>query len=443
MNQWNPQKFWLLILPTIAWFYIGLFITILIWYPSGLSELEMQEHVVNFSVIYAFWLVVFFIYTLFDLSTFRSATLIISRLLGAMLTSGVAATVYFYFQPAFILTPRRFLLAHLFFTMIGLGLWYLMIQKLLPQIWKRNLYLHPLVYTQNLHTGIEQYLNVNKTLGWNFSGKFDAEYNKFNGESLASTKQKITVVLPINLEFETEELQNLFAYKRLGVEFIEYHRFIEQTQRMVPLERVSEVWFLRSVNYTPRRLSDAIKRLIDICVGAIGSLLLLVLLPLITLLIKLDSLGAIFFVQQRVGRYGKPFKLYKFRTMTSGTSNNTWTETGDKRITKVGWWLRKLRLDELPQLWNIFIGNMSLVGPRPEQVNIVEQLKAQIPYYDERHIVKPGLTGWGQLHVYANSIEGTKLKLQYDFYYIKHRSLWFDLEIILRTIFHIVTFQGQ
>lgn len=129
--------------------------------------------------------------------------------------------------------------------------------------------------------------------------------------------------------------------------------------------------------------------------------------------------------------------------MSSGTSTDTWTETGDKRITKVGWWLRKLRLDELPQLWNIFIGNMSLVGPRPEQVNIVEQLKAQIPYYDERHIVKPGLTGWGQLHVYANSIEGTKLKLQYDFYYIKHRSLWFDLEIILRTVFHIVTFQGQ
>jgi lipopolysaccharide/colanic/teichoic acid biosynthesis glycosyltransferase len=129
--------------------------------------------------------------------------------------------------------------------------------------------------------------------------------------------------------------------------------------------------------------------------------------------------------------------------MTTGGAKDIWTATDDKRITRMGKWLRKLRLDELPQFWNILIGNMSLVGPRPEQVGIVQELKTQIPYYDERHIVKPGLTGWGQLHVYANSLEGTKLKLQYDFYYIKHRSLWFDLEIILRTIFHIISLQGQ
>ncbi len=440
MTKWTFQQFWLLILPAIAWFYMGLFVTILIWYPSGLDPVEWREHILNFSIIYIFWVIVFFVYTLFDLSTFRSRSLIISRLLGAMLTSGVIAVAYFYFQPAFILTPRRFLLAHLLFTTVGLIIWYLMIQKLLPRIWNKNLYLHPLVYEQNLHSGIEDYLNVNKTMGWRFSGKFVADSL---GTPAQYSDKKMTVVLPINLNLEQSELQSLFNHKRQGVEFLEYHRFIELTQRMVPLEKVSEVWFLRSVSYTPRRLSDAIKRLLDIFIGAAGSLVLLILLPIIFIAIKLDSKGPVFFVQQRVGRLGRPFKLYKLRTMTIDGANNIWTATGDKRITRVGKLLRKLRLDELPQFWNILIGNMSLVGPRPEQVGIVEELKTQIPYYDERHIVKPGLTGWGQLHVYANSLEGTKLKLQYDFYYIKHRSLWFDLEIILRTIFHIISLQGQ
>ncbi len=440
MRSWNSQQFWLLILPAIAWFYIGLFVTILFWYPAGLETAEWREHLINFSVIYIFWVIVFFVYTLFDLATFRSRMLIISRLLGAMLTSGIIAVSYFYFQPTLILTPRRFLLAHLLFSTIGLVIWYAMIQKLLPRIWNKNLYLHPLVYEQNLHSGIEQYLNLNKTLGWRFLGKFEP------GSQITSQQysdKKMTVILPVNVNLEQSELQNLFNHKRQGVEFLEYHRFIELTQRMVPLEKVSEVWFLRSVSYAPRRLTDTVKRLIDIIVGLIGSGIMLALFPIVFIVIKTDSPGPTFFVQQRVGRYGRPFKLYKFRTMTHGGTNNTWTSTGDKRITRSGHLLRKLRLDELPQFWNILIGNMSLVGPRPEQVGIVEELKKQIPYYDERHIVKPGLTGWGQLHVYANSIEGTKLKLQYDFYYIKHRSLWFDLEIILRTAFHIVSLQGQ
>lgn len=434
MKLSNNQIF-LLILPAIAWFYIGLFITILLWYPAGLSSSEWREHLINFSLIYIMWLIVFFIYTLFDLPTFRSRVVIASRLAGAMITSGIIAVAYFYFQPTLILTPRRFLLAHLLFTTLGLLFWYWFIQKLLPKIWNKNLFLHALVFEQNLHTGIEQHLNLNPTLGWKYSGKFD--------EGSTSLDKRITVVLPVNLNLERSELQNLFNYKRQGVEFLEYHRFIELTQRMVPLEKVSEVWFLRSVSYAPRRLSDSVKRLIDIFIGAIGTLIFLLLLPFIFIATKLDSKGSVFFIQQRVGRYGIPFKLYKLRTMTTGSSNNTWTEAGDKRITQVGWWLRKLRLDELPQFWNILIGDMSLVGPRPEQVGIVEELKSQIPYYEERHSVKPGLTGWGQLHIYANSLEGTKLKLQYDFYYIKHRSLWFDLEIILRTIFHIISLQGQ
>ncbi|QQS22791.1 sugar transferase [bacterium] len=430
------NRFWLLIAPALLFFYAGLVLTIMIWYPGGLPQQGWQDHLVHFSVIYAIWLVVLFIYTLFDLATFRSTLLVISRLLGAMLTCGIIAVAYFYFQPELILTPRRFLVVHLLITTLGLALWYSLIQNILPRIWKKHLYLHPLVYEQNLHVGIEQYLDVHRTLGWRFAGRYDLD-------SLDIHLNRATVILPVDFSLNDSELRSLFEHKRQGVEFLEYHKFIELTQRMVPLEKVSEIWFLRSVNYAPRRLSDAIKRVLDLVVGALGSLLLAILLPFLFVIIKLDSTGPVFFVQQRIGQGGKPFNVFKLRTMTSGSPTDIWTQEQDKRITRVGKFLRRLRVDELPQFWNIFLGNMSLVGPRPEQTAIVESLVEQIPYYNERHIVKPGLTGWSQLHVYANSVEGTRLKLQYDFYYIKHRSLWFDLEIILRTIFHILSLQGR
>lgn len=430
------NRFWLLVVPALVCFYLGLWLTILIWYPSGLSQPEWREHLFNFSIIYAFWVLVLFIYTLFDLATFRSSLTAIARLLGAMLTCGVIAVAYFYFQPELILTPRRFLLVHLLITTLGLAVWYSLIQYLLPKLWSKNLYLHPIIYEQNLHSSIETYVQQNPTIGWRFAGKYSLPVE-------SSLLSKATIILPVNTILEPTELKNLFEHKRLGAEFLEYHKFIELTQRMVPLEKVSEIWFLRSVSYAPRRLNDAVKRLVDVLIGAIGSLVFVLLLPLLAIAVKLDSLGPVFFKQQRVGQGGKPFWVYKLRTMTSGTATDIWTEDKDKRITRVGAILRRLRLDELPQFWNILIGNMSLVGPRPEQVAIVEQLKELIPYYNERHVVKPGLTGWSQLHVYANSVEGTRLKLQYDFYYIKHRSIWLDLEIILRTIFHIVSLQGK
>jgi lipopolysaccharide/colanic/teichoic acid biosynthesis glycosyltransferase len=164
--------------------------------------------------------------------------------------------------------------------------------------------------------------------------------------------------------------------------------------------------------------------------------------PICAALVKFSSPGPVLFVQQRVGEAGKVFKVYKYRTMSGGPTN-TWTAVNDPRITKIGKFFRKSRLDELPQCINLLIGNMSLVGPRPEQPHIVEQLKEQIPFYAERHLVKPGLTGWAQLNIYAGSLEESKLKLQYDLYYVKHRGIMFDLEIILKTLYYIFTWKGR
>ena len=405
-----------------------------LWYPGGLAAPLFRDHLVNFSIIYVIWMIVFFVYTLFDLSTFRSLRILFSRFLGAMIVNVVIAISYFYLQPDLILTPRRFLFVHLLVSGVGLALWYLLVQKFLPRLWVRNLYLHGHLYESQLDAEIEKFMETNKTIGWKLLGKF---------EPTAAVDPKAIVLLPAAANFEPDELKVLFTAKRQGVEFIEYHQFYEQTQRMVHLSGLTEVWFLRSVSYGRRRVYDMFKRGIDILSGLLGTIIFGILLPFLAAIIKLDSSGPVFFVQERVGQNGQIIRLYKLRTMKQGGATNTWTAPADARITRVGKYLRTLRLDELPQLFNIFKGDLSLVGPRPEQVHIVRDLTEQIPYYNERHSVKPGLTGWAQLHVYAATVEETKIKLQYDLYYIKHRSLWFDLEIILRTIFHFITLQGK
>lgn len=433
MNQ-SKQSFWLLITPVLAWCYIGLFLTIQLWYPGGLARDLWQEHIIHFSVVYVLWLAVFFAYTLFDLSTFRSSTTIISRLIAAMVTNAVIATAYFYFQPELILTPRRFLLVHLGITTVGIALWYAAVQYFLPRIWQRQLYLHSELFAQKLDSEIQQFLATNNTLGWQFSGQFNPDYIK--------VYEKTTVLLPSSLHSTSQELEELFRYKRLGVEFLDHHRFYELTQRTVPISGLSQLWFLHSVSYGRHQIFDALKRLMDIFLGTAGSIITILLWPIIAVLIKINSTGPVLFKQQRAGQNGKTFMLYKFRSM-SGGATDTWTEARDPRITSVGKWLRILRLDELPQFFNILKGDMSLVGPRPEQVHIVQQLKEQIPYYDERHIVKPGLTGWSQLHIYANDLASSRQKLQYDLYYIKHRGILLDIEIVLRTVFHMLSMQGR
>lgn len=427
-------KLWFLVLPVLALFYVGLLVTIQIWYPEGLDARSYEQHLTNFSVIYVFWLISFFIYTLFDLKTFQKFTVVIARLVAAMVTNALIAISYFYFQPELILTPRRFLLVHLFITFVCLLLWYGLAQRILLRLWKKNLYLHEHLYTQSLHNKVEQLLRSNQTLGWKLAGRFD--------QVATGLETKATLLLPALNQLPKEEVTSLFKFKQQGWEFIEYRKFYEQAERTIQLEYLDEVWFLKSVNYRDKRGYEIIKRLIDVVVGLVGVIILLLLLPVLAVIIKLDSRGSVFFVQPRVGRNGHVFNLIKLRTMSGGVTN-TWTTQRDQRITRVGRWLRKFGLDELPQFFNILKGDMSLVGPRPEQVHIVERLIEEISYYNERHIVKPGLTGWSQIHIYAASVEESKQKLQYDLYYIKHRSLILDLEIVLRTVFHFLTMQSR
>jgi len=186
-----------------------------------------------------------------------------------------------------------------------------------------------------------------------------------------------------------------------------------------------------------------IKRLTDITIGLLLGLVVLVTAPIIVPLIKLSSEGPIFFLQRRVTLDGKPFTIYKYRTMRTDTDSSTWTQKKDPRVTRIGGLLRRSHLDEIPQAWNLIKGDLSLVGPRPEQVVIVEELKKRIPFYAHRHHIRSGLTGWAQLQGYAGTVRGSQDKLEFDLYYLKHQSLLFDLEIILKTLRSLAGLSGR
>lgn len=189
-----------------------------------------------------------------------------------------------------------------------------------------------------------------------------------------------------------------------------------------------------------------LKSLLD---GFLAAALLLAVLPLmllIALIIKLEDFGPVLFIQERIGRFEEPFLLYKFRTMSvrSEADSQLYTVTGDSRITKVGYLLRLMRLDELPQLWNVMKGEMSIIGPRAEWIKLVEQYEKEIPFYHLRHLVKPGITGWAQVNYgYGASLDDTLEKLQYDLYYIKHYSPHMDASIVLKTIFTMLSASGR
>ncbi|MEO8204678.1 MAG: exopolysaccharide biosynthesis polyprenyl glycosylphosphotransferase [Chthoniobacterales bacterium] len=218
--------------------------------------------------------------------------------------------------------------------------------------------------------------------------------------------------------------------------------------RQVPVLNLDLTWALEQDFYLARRsYYRYIKDGFDLVFGGTLFLLALPFMLLVALIIKLDSKGPIIFTQERTGRDGKPFTLFKFRTMKvhvlSG-KEDLYTREGDPRITRIGGFLRRTRLDELPQLLNIWFGNMSLIGPRAEWTKLVDKYEKEIPGYHLRHLVKPGITGWAQLNYpYGENLEDTIEKLKYDLYYIKHYSPILDLEIVLKTILAVVFFRGK
>jgi lipopolysaccharide/colanic/teichoic acid biosynthesis glycosyltransferase len=187
-------------------------------------------------------------------------------------------------------------------------------------------------------------------------------------------------------------------------------------------------------------------RFFDLLISFLGFLIGLLLVPFIVLGNFIANRGPLFYIQERIGKNGHLFRIIKYRTMVKNAEKNgaVWSKKGDVRITPFGRFLRSSRLDEMPQFLNILKGEMSLIGPRPERPHFVRQLSQTLPFYETRHIIKPGLTGWAQVNTrYGSSIDDSLLKLQYDLYYIKHRSFFLDANILVKTLSTVIFFRGQ
>jgi exopolysaccharide biosynthesis polyprenyl glycosylphosphotransferase len=239
-------------------------------------------------------------------------------------------------------------------------------------------------------------------------------------------------------ERRTEVLASLLDAASLDFRVVDLHHFYEHAFGRVPVHNLSPVWFMSLLHLYQRPYSRAAKRAFDLSVAALVLLITAPLFPVVASLVRRSSPGPILFRQTRLGEGGQTFEMLKFRTMVDHAEEPgtpVWAQQSDPRLTPAGQFLRKVRLDELPQLWNVLRGDMSIVGPRPERPEFVELLEAEVPFWKRRHLVKPGISGWAQVRRgYTSDIQGTAEKLSYDLYYIKHRSLAFDLAIAARTV---------
>ncbi len=406
----------LLLLGDLVFFSLSLWLTLILRY-GRLPTLDFfSAHLVAFAPLFFLWTVVFFIYDLYRLRTLVFAASVPRLVLGAQLVNSVLAVLAFYFIPYFNragVTPKTTLFIYL---IVSSGLILIWRQFLARRVYRRR---RLSVAFQGEGMPIGELAAALEQTG--------------NFVRAAPGERPGLVVINRYAALPESRLRELYQWLFHGVQFVSAQELYEEVFGRVPLELVNERWFLEQISNRPSFLYDALKRVMDVVIALLLVLASLPVYPLIILAIKLEDGGPIFFYDERVGRHGRAIRLAKFRTMTLEA------ELSARRVTGVGRILRRMRLDELPQLWSVVRGEQSLIGPRPERREYVEQYRQSIPFYEARHLIAPGLSGWAQMYHdnhphFALAADATAEKLSYDLYYIKHRSLWLDLAIALKTI---------
>lgn len=425
-----------LFLGDLTTLYLSLGIALLLRY-KGDFYYRLEGHVFPFSIIFILWLIVFYISDLYQDKVLRNENSIIQSLTWATLISGVISVLAFYlFGDFFSLTPKTNLAVFSLSFLVLDYLWRILVSKIFssgawgvgilgdsPLIEKtiKHLNDHP-------HTGY-------KVIEWRKEVS-DKDFIEMT-ELILANKLQFLIVQP-RLIKDPKILNAVYRLLPLEANVMNFSYFYELIFGKVPLDELEEQWFVDNIT-TRKKVYDASKGIIDFVFSVFFSVLFLPFAVVFALIIKLTSRGPIIFSQKRIGKNGEIFTLYKFRTMEADKNGPLWTEDNDSRITAFGKFLRFTHMDELPQLWNILKGDISVTGPRPERVELVEQYQ-KFPYYEIRHIVKPGLTGWAQINFKPSaSLEEAKEKLEYDIYYVKNRSFILDALTILKTLKYIFT----
>ena len=424
-----------LIFQDICALYGALILTLFIRYGGNFGE-QFNLHFVPFLFIFAIWLVIFYITNLYDPNHLRNGLNFYANLLRAGLFASAISVSFFYLIPIFSITPKTNLA-----IFIGLFAGIVTVSRTLSNRVNAIGYKKPLlivgVNPQTLE--LAKFIEENPQLGYKLKYILDLAKEGVKTIDQMIREEKINTVIISPEAYQIPEIVDMFYHSLDNpVTFRNLSSFYEDLTNRIPLGAINQIWFLENLSEGSKKTYEELKRFADMSFAVVLGIIVLPFLPIIALAIKTTSTGQIFYRQERIGRNGKTFKIIKFRTMRVNAEKETgavWAQENDPRITGLGKFLRKTRIDELPQLWNIVRGEMSFVGPRAERPEFHDKLKAQIPFYEERYIIKPGLTGWAQINYrYGSSVSDAAEKLQYDLYYIKNRSLVLDLGVILKTI---------
>ncbi len=434
----NKIKAIFLFLGDIVALYAALLLALWIRYGSTFFGEFAQHNLGPFTVVFALWLLVFYIAGLYDLRRLRNNIDFVKTLALALVVNAAVAVVLFYLVPAFGITPKTVLLIFLVVFAVIEIVWRRIFNRVAGGGEAPNRVMF--VGDGPLADEIEEAIRENPQLGYAISMKIATEAAERAPESLEKIVHDIQanlIVVPRHLKRNSDLALALYRLFGRGLTIMDLASFYELVLRKIPLGDLEETWFLENIESTAR-FYDPLKRALEFIFALVVAIILLPFELLFALLVKLSSPGPVIYKQTRVGAYGRLFMLYKFRTMRNDAEKNgiQWSSgKGDARVTSLGKFLRASHLDELPQLWNVLKGDISFVGPRPERPEIVAQLKEQVPYYEVRLLVKPGVSGWAQLHHRADrDLDDVKQKLQYDIYYLKNRSAVLDIAIVIKTV---------
>lgn len=428
----------------------AVFLALVMWQKQdGAVTNIIRDHWYWFPLILISWIVLSWLNDLYDIPSANRKTLGMSRVFTVSLLLLLVYMVIFFFNKESL--PRLFFMASIFFAATTVTLWRWTYAIVFSTLHFRH---RVIIVGQNERgTTIANALKREPFINYQIIGFVDnicdGKNGSVNGLPLLGKETdllKLTeeykaheVVVAIERNLEKDLFLRLVECQALGVKVSWMPDLYEKVCRRVPIQHVDPSWALFAMQDKSilHRVQDIGKRMLDLVLIFLALPLLIIVIPVIAIAVRWDSPGPVFYRQVRCGLAGKKFYIYKFRTMTTDAEKDgraRWAQKNDPRITRIGRFLRKSRLDELPQLYNVLLGDMSVVGPRPERPEFIAKLEDKIPYYRTRLIVKPGITGWAQVHYdYGNTIEDGLIKLQYDFYYIRYQSLALDIYIMFRT----------
>jgi len=443
----NIRPKYLIAIADLIFAYLGLSLAHVVRF-SAENSLEMLweggvSRIVGFLLICVFSA---YFFDLHDMRTFKDYSTILRRVFAGLLVAFVLLSVYFYLVPGYQFGRGLLFLALLLYG-IGHAALRLAIRRYSrnSRFASRILILGTGEYAQKIADIIPSDINPHSYVRFVACCKEDAcvpeEFIVGDVDTLAELiydYRPHKIIVSLSDRRGALPLKDIMHCKLRGVEVLDAATFYENETGCLLIEKVQPSVFIYSQGFRMTSFMRSYKRVFDIIFSSFGLLLTLPIFPLVALLIKLDSPGPVFYKQLRVGEREVEFFVYKFRTMRQDAEQATgavWAQKNDPRVTKIGAFMRKTRIDEIPQLFNVLKGDMSFVGPRPERLAFVERLKVNIPFYSTRHFVKPGVTGWAQVrYPYGASEEDALEKLRYDLFYIKNYSVFLDFKIIMDTV---------